>query len=359
MICFSSYEEITVHAKKKPFDYLGDFEKAIVRRDERGVYYDTGSPAYREMLAKYRPRPRSPHSTLAGRERHAQDWRGEDGRWVPVGWLRPGWFADPPQFAPLEGEQLTTPAFPAADFQATTGAEPIDVVIPLGTGSRHDDAELRYCLRSLEMHLENLGRVFVVGHRPAWLTGVEHIRGGDPSRIKDANILGKIQLACRAGCSPRFLRISDDQLLLRPLAASQLGPYHCGQLPTGGKGRWHQRKVATQKWLAARGCPTLDYECHIPAVIDRARFVELARRHRDCWTAGSGVTVLAWYLNQAEVAGRRLGLEQAYVGRPTEPELLRAAIAGRWFLGHNDAGFTMQLRCLLDELFPDKCVYEV
>ena len=37
---------------------------------------------------------------------------------------------------------------------------------------------------------------------------------------------------------------------------------------------------------------------------------------------------------------------------------LRAQLAGRWFLGFNDAGFTPELQTLLDELFSEKCQFE-
>jgi hypothetical protein len=56
---------------------------------------------------------------------------------------------------------------------------PIDVVYPLGTGSVWQDNELRYSLRSLEKNFPDLGRVYVVGHKPDWLGNVEHIPFGD------------------------------------------------------------------------------------------------------------------------------------------------------------------------------------
>ena len=48
----------------------------------------------------------------------------------------------------------------------------IDVVIPLGTGSRWQDNELRYCLRSIEKNLSGVNEVVIVGEKPKWLTNV-------------------------------------------------------------------------------------------------------------------------------------------------------------------------------------------
>ena len=123
----------------------------------------------------------------------------------------------------------------------------IDVVYPLGTGSRWNDNELRYSLRSLEKNFPDLGRVWIVGHRPAWLTGVVHVAMDDVHRHnKDANLIDKILAACRAGVSERFVRMSDDQVFLRPVRFADMKPLHYGDItsksdwPAGG---WWRRLV--------------------------------------------------------------------------------------------------------------------
>ena len=144
-------------------------------------------------------------------------WVEQEGRWVPEGWLRPGYYADPPQFDPRPGEKLNTPSFEARCFQAPPAREKIDVVIPLSAGSRHGDAELRYALRSMCRHFEDLGRVWVIGPWPAWLRGVEHIPARDDHSSKDINIIRKLELACRQEkLSERFVFWSDDQVLADP-----------------------------------------------------------------------------------------------------------------------------------------------
>jgi len=234
------------------------------------------------------------------------------------------------------------------------------VVISLSAGSRHGDAELRYALRSIEKHVEDLGRVWVIGHRPAWLRGVEHIPAGDPSRVKDVNILAKIEAACRAGVSERFLRFSDDQVILRPLAFWQFGPYTWGAVrPANGKAnRWHRRLAATGDWLRRQGFAAWHCDTHAPIPMDRGRLLELAELCRDDWLAGDGFCISSWYVNAAEARPQAMGNRKATVEAALPAEQLRAAIAGRWFLGFNDAGFTGELRELLDELLPDRSRFE-
>jgi len=260
---------------------------------------------------------------------------------------------------PLPGERLKSPGFEARCFRAAAEAGPVDVVIPLSVGSKHGDAELRYALRSIERYVENLGQVWIVGHRPTWLRGVEHIPAGDPHPSKDVNIIHKLLAACQAGVSERFVFWSDDQILLRPLAWSQLGPYTWRDLagqPANGK-RWHRRLLATRDWLASRGLPTWHCDTHVPIPMERSRFLELADAARDVWESGEGVTVGTWYCNQA-AQPRPMGDRKATIEARLPTDQLHAAIAGRWFLGHNDAGFTSDLWALLDELFPDRCRFE-
>lgn len=290
-----------------------------------------------------------------------QTWREKDGSWVPDGWLHPGRNADPPAFAPLPSEVLQTPAFDAACFAAGATGQPIDVVIPLAAGSRHDDAELRYCLRSLSRHFEELGQVWIVGHCPKWLHNVRHIPADDPSRVKDANILAKIELACREpDLSERFLFVSDDQVLLRPLHWDQLGPYFWDDLSrrTAWNTRWLKRLRATRDWLGSNGHPALHYDTHVPVPMEKRAFLDLADRGRVSWTEGDGVCVNTWYFNQIAVPSRQMGARKATVEAARSAQELRGQLAGRWFLGFNDTGFTPELRVLLDGLFPEKCRFE-
>lgn len=336
-------------------------------------------PRYAEWRSlQHRPHPPS--------EIPWQTWCEEGGRWVPDGWLRPGYFADPPAFDPLPGEVQYTPARPAGCFQSEIRnlKSAIDVVIPLSAGSRHEDAELRYCLRSIERHLENVGRVWIVGHRPKWLrceearesresddwdsrdsrhSRVIHLPCGDSHRSKDVNIIRKLEAACKAGVSERFVFWSDDQILLRPLAFSQLGPYTWGDVPPGpGSNRWRRRLAATGKWLRAQGRPALHCDTHVPVPMERSRLLDLAERTRDAWQSGDGLTVGTWYCNAPSpshpVTPSPMGDRKATIEAVMPAEELRRRIAGRWFLGFNDAGFTPELRKLLDELFPEKSRFE-
>ncbi len=110
---FASHRQLAEQAAARPPGYLRELEPIIVRRDADGVWFDAARPAYAELCAKYRasqspiPNPQPPAW---------QEWREHDGRWIAVGFLQPGYAADPPQFDPLPGETQHTPAFPVQDY---------------------------------------------------------------------------------------------------------------------------------------------------------------------------------------------------------------------------------------------------
>ena len=136
---------------------------------------------------------------------------------------------------------------------------PYDAVYPLGSGSKWNNNELRYSLRSLEKNLVDLRNVYIVGYRPEWLTGAIHIPCDDPlPHNKDGNIIRKILRACQTpGLSEDFLQVSDDQILLRPLSFAELYPYYVVDLAGVdeswfSRGAWGKRMERTYQWLRAR-----------------------------------------------------------------------------------------------------------
>src|SRR5436190_6206687 len=78
----------------------------------------------------------------------------------------------------------------------------IDVLIPLGKGSRHDNLELKYCLRSIEKHLTGIKNVWIVGQKPGWIDYnlVVHVPYQDnPNNwMRANNIYNKILNGCNS-----------------------------------------------------------------------------------------------------------------------------------------------------------------
>jgi hypothetical protein len=107
------------------------------------------------------------------------------------------------------------------------------IVIPLGRGSKYNELELRFALRSISKHLTGYGDILIVGEYPPWLNGCIHIPATDGTQTyeKERNIFNKIMLACNdERISDDFLFMNDDHYLLRDYEAGAFPFYYDGRL---------------------------------------------------------------------------------------------------------------------------------
>jgi len=276
----------------------------------------------------------------------------------------------PPDKPFQDVDKTVKPKPPSPNPQSPTPnpSTPIDVVYPLGTGSKWGDNELRYSLRSLEKNFPDLGRVFIVGHKPPWLkTGDRLIHIPMPDKHKhnkDANLIDKVLAACEAGVSERFVFCSDDQLFLQPIRFAEMAkPLHGGNLQTKpekfwGDGSWKKRLKATRDVLQERGFSVFHYDTHCPTPYHREAFVKVAKSFD--YAPPPGYTINTLYVNAAgmegePVNGRKLTLEKAN----NDAADIRNRMKRRMFLGYSNAGLTVALKQVLKEMFSEKSRFEM
>lgn len=240
----------------------------------------------------------------------------------------------------------------------------VDVVYTLANKSlKRDDWELRYSLRSLAAQ-EWVRRVYLIGHRPKWVRGVIHVPCDDPLKPKDANIIRKVLLACeQPGITKQFVINSDDHYILRPIALEELGPWqeNPSQLKESVTRRntstWCRRLVETIAYCHGHRHPEWVFECHIPYLVDRARYQEVMA----CvpWKAGNGLVTHVYY-NVALTDEPRL--EDTHmtvrVKQFTRADRLAVLTAKATFLNHNNNGLCPAVKRYLEVLFPESSRWE-
>lgn len=88
---------------------------------------------------------------------------------------------------------------------------------PVGRGSRWDDQELRYSLRSLEKHTKD-PEVTIVGHAPAWLNlgKVQYIPLPEPKGNRLFRVGAKL-IAALPYLPDSFIYQNDDYFLMEPI----------------------------------------------------------------------------------------------------------------------------------------------
>lgn len=136
-----------------------------------------------------------------------------------------------------------------------------DLLYIVGSGSKHNDVELRYSLRSIEANCKGYDRVFVVGRKPAWLTGVEFIPCDDVYDCTHKNMMRKILVAChQSDISEDFVMQGDDHFYIKPYDFSLVQPYEKGELPTKFKEHeiapnYRTSLIQTRDFLISHGLP--------------------------------------------------------------------------------------------------------
>jgi len=237
----------------------------------------------------------------------------------------------------------------------------VDVIYPLGTGSRWDNDELRFSLRALEANFLDLGKVFVVGECPAWLTGAIHIPMPDIFRYnKDANLISKILAACHhPDVTSHFVRSSDDELLLKPVRFDELCPFHRGHVrDRSGRNLWRRRMRRTARYLKRCDRTTYAYDCHLPVPVDTEKFRRIMRKAP--YERGIGFTIDTLYFNSCNLADHvRVNRKLLRLRRPA-PGLrkLRRRMRRATYLNYNDGSLDSTLKKALRQTFPNPSRFE-
>lgn len=151
----------------------------------------------------------------------------------------------------------------------------MDIVYILGSGSKWNDNELRYSLRSLK-NLDFLpGKVVIIGECPDWINKltVRHIKFEEVSAVPAINAREKIRAAVKSPVvSTEFLLMNDDFFFTKPwktipVYAKQPLEFFLNDYPNGD-GWYYDCLKNTYEALREKGiCHPWDYTMHFPYVI--------------------------------------------------------------------------------------------
>ncbi|MFI7467419.1 hypothetical protein [Nonomuraea sp. NPDC049646] len=227
-----------------------------------------------------------------------------------------------------------------------------DLVIPVRQGQFNE--QLRYALRSMDAHLPHR-RVWIVGHRPAWLTGAEHIPT-EQRGSKYANTTAAVRAACEHdGVAERFLLCNDDFFIMRPhpegMPVLHRGPvrqveeYYAAR----ASGAYLRGMRETRELLAELGHPEpLSYELHVPLPVDKTGMLHAL-------DAGRGLDVLhkrTLYGNLAGLGGRQADDVKVLVRGPKFPR------DSHWLSTMPDTFASGHVGAFIRERFPHPSRYE-
>jgi len=231
----------------------------------------------------------------------------------------------------------------------------MNVVIPL-TKSKTDFLDLRYVLRAIERHGQNVGEIFIIGERPQWIKNVKHIQQEDNPRKewKERNIYLKAKAAF--DFTDRYLFMNDDHVLLADTDLENYPNYYkgtCYQSMLKNSSHYRQTMNQTKKWLDFNHYQDRSFDGHCPLIMEKRRF--LSTMQRADWTQEFGYGMKSLYC---------AGLEGEYMldGKiSTRVGLAKAkqACSGRHVISFTDAALLSGLGEHFADIFKEKSRYEI
>jgi hypothetical protein len=266
-----------------------------------------------------------------------------------------------------------------------------DILIPLGKGSRYNNIELKYCLRSVEKYLTGVGNIFIVGELPDFINPetVIHIPLKDnPNNWERAhNIYRKImaginykgvvgiqftqdnedfvndEVTCHVDTielSDNFLFMNDDHFLLTDYRACEFPYYHRGpidlEMMKNNRPQFMQYQN-TKEFLS--GYETeyfLDFGIHCPIVYNKSHFESIF--YGVPWTE-HGFEIKSCYSNILDL--EYVEIEDLKFKEPVfMKESIYQALEGRpWFSIGDRVLKNGVMQQVLNELYPNPSKYEL
>lgn len=229
----------------------------------------------------------------------------------------------------------------------------MDIVIPLGASTAANHIELRYCLRSIEMYVPDLGNVFIIGERPSWLRRAFHIPEVDQTEksAKERNIFRKLMKAAYSPLiSDDFLYFNDDHFLLAPWVEKY---YHKGSLADSVRFASSLHAMTLANTLAFLG-GGWNFDMHCPITFNKKKFYSAVNSAP--WYVPHGYGIKSVYCNLNEIEGEYypdLKIHQA-----NNYFKLCEQLNERRFFSTIDTAMNQDMITVLESRYPNKSVYE-
>jgi len=238
----------------------------------------------------------------------------------------------------------------------------MDLLFPLSE-SHNDFIELKYCLRSVQKYLSDVGEVFLVGAKPAWIKEVQHFpfKDQEGSRYRENNIFHKTEYGCRImSMSDDFLFMNDDFFFLKSFNAAHFPNLYSGDLHHTMRSRhghdpYQQTVVLTMSYLTAMRQTANDYDIHCPIIYNKSRYLRTVATLK--WDRAFGYCIKSLYGNLNKIGGSEYPDHK--FRRVFTKDVIRQEIKGRDFFSTDERYINNDLIDMLNSLYPKKSKWEL
>lgn len=239
----------------------------------------------------------------------------------------------------------------------------MDILYTVGTGSKWNNNEMKYSLRSIEKNGKNVGQIYIASvELPEFINPetVRHIPACDISDIRHLNIMNKVEEAIlHSEIADDFLLSSDDHFYIKPVDFDNYPLYYKEE-----EIRPHERQYwisvrETRAFLEAHGLPAYATNPHCnthfnrPLYIENIDMMDAAKKLR----CGAEVNHLMGNLLIASGVKPVL-VRDVKVRLYNGNKELFAKIGDSHFFSISDLALDCGMKEYLQELFPNKSKYE-
>lgn len=256
----------------------------------------------------------------------------------------------------------------------------LDIVYPYIDPNSHFD-ELRYSLRSVEKHLQENARIWIVGELPEYLNPekvrhIPHTRNATIHYTNCYDAVSKLELVLKhPEVGETFVLMYDDIYFLKPVQAEDMLPkYAMNRLAdnngprTGATNTWTFLMMQTLKAIARHQGIENPYNCetHLPRFYSKGMMqavFDVYQPKANRYLTGS------LYSNHFEpelqVLCKEDGVKGGFYGEETPcsfattKQNILDVVKRKQFLNHNDAGLDLLLQTAIEFLFPERSRWEV
>ncbi len=186
----------------------------------------------------------------------------------------------------------------------------MSVVYPLGRGSRSNNEEIKYSIRSLFKHsTEGVGTIFIVGEKPKFFEygdQIVHIPLPE-NQAKEINIWEKVLAASKdARVSDEFFFTNDDYFFLQDFQMSDFPHFHKGDLRTFDwsnkpinniRNSYDRKSKMTLDVLTKCGLSTYHFDIHTPNRVEKDKFIQAYEFFKPYLYNGTGLIISTCYGN--------------------------------------------------------------
>ena len=237
----------------------------------------------------------------------------------------------------------------------------MDIVFPLGGGSKIDDLELRYSLRSIEKHISGVRDIYLIGKKPEWVKDVYHIEAEDEHPCKETNIYRKVMIACqKPDISDNFLFFNDDHFIIHDFEADKFPSFYKGHLlQVLGKmppyNKYSTCVYQTAMVLRERGFKEDNYDAHCPIIYNKQKFAEVMPTYD--WSHRFSFVVKSLYANSVGVAGVKE--PDCKINDPASHEEFKRRLQDRKFFSVGNDAIAQGWHDTMKELYPNPSRWEI